>query len=94
MKRLFLIFPILFIIGCAAHSYNKSEFIYYAPQTNQPNCAVGAFCLLAYERLNKKTSPLFWETNTLTHMNKKEVNVEDIPKLWNSILIKTLHYQF
>ena len=60
-------------------------FIYNVPWSNQPNCVVGAFCMFANERLNVKHSPTFWQTNKLTMLNQHGVNIDDIPKAWNTI---------
>jgi hypothetical protein len=56
------------------------------PENDQPNCVVGAFCMYANEVLKIKISPLFLETNSLTHIiNKEGVDMLDIIPLWNKV---------
>ena len=60
----------------------KGQF--YAPQTNQPNCVVGAFCMYAHETLNVQLSPFNIQTNA-SALNKPGVEIWEILPAWNEL---------
>ena len=57
-----VMFLIRYIIISEPH-YHQNHFVYYVPQTDQPTCVVGAFCMYANEAVGVKLSPMFLETN-------------------------------
>jgi hypothetical protein len=74
------------IVHEKTHQYHQNHFVYYAPQTNQPTCVVGAFCMYANEALNVKLSPAFLETNFSNYINDESgVSLSNIPLIWDSL---------
>ena len=71
------------IVQAESDYYDSAHYQYNAPLTNVPNCVVGAFCMLANDKLNIKTSPNFWRTNEFTKFDKYSVDMNSIEPGWN-----------
>ena len=65
----------------------KAQFLNYAPETNQPNCVVGAFTMYAKETLNVELSPWLIQSNSpvIDYKGNKGMYVEDILPTWNKL---------
>ena len=84
-----LIFLVRYIIISEPLQYsNQDHFVYYVPESDQPNCVVGAFCMYACETLNVRMPPLFLETNSLIHIGRHGVDLGEIMPSWNRIFPK------
>ncbi len=66
-------------------TFCKAQYtVPYVPETNQPNCVVGAFCMYAKETMNTNLDPWFLQSNTPS-LNHKGVETLEILPAWNKM---------